>query len=919
MPGGISSIANWKIGARALYNVVRTNDLYGDDKAPDISNKPYSDITQYQITDKKANKYSVSIPSQDSGILLSALPSYLSIKGAELVRIPGKKGLIEFDSANAQVHPGDSFELQLDPNQASLFSIYVHSSSPKEYTKYDIIADTKDKRTFYIINKSSGDKYTTIKRGNSDVLTFKFHEKVDNFDDDGAFYISAHLDTKVLAPEDNLSPVTVTIYPNIPFSFASPTQYYNKDGRPYTADGEVIDGNVVIESVERVKENGVETAKVWQYKLVETEKWTIRKVQPSALTTMLNEYNRDNNTQLTLAQFLEKKTFTEKEISLNLDWRRWQKVGIDDKGRFFTNALKDGQAATYLGPLAGFGKTADDGGYYGAQFEIGSEARNTDSLIKFFVDRAELDNNVSRCNLYVSGSSQIDNEYNRSIKMYFKDFELNASKNSSIFKNTQYQIALNNDKFYAGHKHLDGNGKYVPSSSSWIEFNNNVKSNGIALDSTIFSGVTPLVIDSYDNDMRQNSQAYHQKVISPTANTTTSKYLDDHTLTNISYETKIKGNKALVLDGNNIIFTSGNYEFTKTKGSGGNFDKKFVITDSRVTLGDNFDADSNVDKYYGIGNEKKNKNDVNVSCFDMGSKRVSKFELSNDTSGKPSRLLSNNGLVIHTHDTFKDNGMYFKLDSGNFKIDNQSPDATAQSLKTVFLLANPGADKWVQTSNSKYLTGAYLSTGFGDGTASIELRQGDGIRHKPTSTTPQECVGVLIKPGLSTGWGEFHDSIGSAGDEKNTSIWAKNKIKTDSEGWARDFGFNDGYTGSWYDNHSYNTTSIMSHLDKLYSLITYACEHADEKAQAVQNNLDGLIKRLGSAAYTSSSDYAPAKHNHDGVYSTKGHTHGITVTSTTYGRWPLPGGDDSSKMYTDINGAGSKPVVTHVGTTTGKD
>lgn len=822
VPGGISSIANWKIGSRSLYNVVRTNDLYSDDSAPDISNRPYSDITQYQITDKDTNKYSVSIPSQDSGILLSALPAYMSIKGAELVRTPGKKSLIEFDSANAQVHPGDSFELQLDPNQASLFSIYVHSSSPKEYTKYDIITDTKDKRTFYIINKASGDKYTTIKRGNSDVLTFKFHEKVDNFDDDGAFYISAHLDTKVLVPDENLTPVTVTIYPDIAFSFASPTQYYNKDGQPYNADGEIVDDNVVIEKVERVSKNGVETAQVWQYKMIETEKWTIRKVQPNALTAMLNEYNRNNNTQLTLAQFLEKKTFTEKEISLNLDWRRWQKVGIDDKGRFFTNALKDGQAATYLGSLPGFGKTSDEQSYYGAQFEIGSEARNTDSLIKFFVDRGELENNVSRCNLYISGSSQINNEYNRSVKMYFKDFELNASRNSSISKNTQYQVALNNDKFYAGHKHLDSNGKYVPSSSSWIEFNNNVKSNNIALNSTIFSGVTPLVLDSYDNDMSQNSKTYHQKVIAPTANATTSKYLDDHTLTNISYETKIKGNKALVLDGNNTIFISGNYDFTKTKGSGGNFDKKFVITDNRITLGDNFDTDSNVDKYYGIGNEKKNKSNVNVSCFDMGSKRVSKFELSNDTSGKPSRLLSNNGLVIHTHDTFKDNGMYFKLDSGNFKIDNQAPNATAQSLKTTLILANPGANKWVQTSNSKYLTGAYLSTGFGDGTASIELRQGDGVRHNPINTKPQECVGVLIHPGLRTGWGEFDTTIGGAGWEAYTSIYSARDIRINN-GWlyADDIRFNNfGWDNDWNVNNGEHTLSYIIHKanDKMNSI-----------------------------------------------------------------------------------------------------
>ena len=317
--------------------------------------------------------------------------------------------------------------------------------------------------------------------------------------------------------------------------------------------------------------------------------------------------------------------------------------------------------------------------------------------------------------------------------------------------------------------------------------------------------------------MRQNSQTYHQKVIAPTANTATSKYLDDHTLTNISYETKIKGNKALVLDGNNTIFTSGNYEFTKTKGSGGNFDKKFVITDSRVTLGDNFDADSNVDKYYGIGNEKKNKNDVNVSCFDMGdSRRVSKLELSNDADGKPTRLLSTNGLVIHTHDTYKSNGMYFKLDRGNFQIDNQSPDATAQSLKTTFLLANPGASKWVATNDDEdFLTGMYLSTGFDNGLASIEFRNGYGAKYNRGNATLEQLVGVLIEPGLQTGWGEFNNTLGGAGWQKNASLWSARDIRIEN-GWlyANDICFHDF---NWDDpgwsnvNNGSHTLSYIFH------------------------------------------------------------------------------------------------------------
>lgn len=69
-----------------------------------------------------------SIPHKLSGILLSSRPAYMSIKGNLL---SSNDKTIDYTSSNLAVQPTDSFELQLDPNQKSLFTIYVHTAKPE--------------------------------------------------------------------------------------------------------------------------------------------------------------------------------------------------------------------------------------------------------------------------------------------------------------------------------------------------------------------------------------------------------------------------------------------------------------------------------------------------------------------------------------------------------------------------------------------------------------------------------------------------------------------------------------------------------------------------------------------------------------------------------------------------------------------
>ena len=101
VPGGISSIGNWKIGSRFLYNIVNG----------EISSA---------YTDLNAQGHVRDIPHDRQGVMLSADPSYISVKGRQLWGPDISK------NANRVIEEGDALEIQLDPQQQSLFTIFRH-------------------------------------------------------------------------------------------------------------------------------------------------------------------------------------------------------------------------------------------------------------------------------------------------------------------------------------------------------------------------------------------------------------------------------------------------------------------------------------------------------------------------------------------------------------------------------------------------------------------------------------------------------------------------------------------------------------------------------------------------------------------------------------------------------------------------
>lgn len=141
-PGGTSSIANWRIGSRLLYNIVNN-----DNEDSEIASEKYKG--DYAPIFDEEEGYSIS--PKDSGIILSAKPSYMSIKGQQfLAKYDPKEGIVKTNkmgegiyfayndpvitmeedtnktSGKSEIYNGDSLELQLDPNQSALFGIFLH-------------------------------------------------------------------------------------------------------------------------------------------------------------------------------------------------------------------------------------------------------------------------------------------------------------------------------------------------------------------------------------------------------------------------------------------------------------------------------------------------------------------------------------------------------------------------------------------------------------------------------------------------------------------------------------------------------------------------------------------------------------------------------------------------------------------------
>lgn len=124
-------------------------------------------------------------------------------------------------------------------------------------------------------------------------------------------------------------------------------------------------------------------------------------------------------------------------------WHREDKVGIDTKGRFFTNSLKDGNTAFSISHVPAFGASVNDKQYAGGQFELFNKR-----LFKIFAATNEYS---STSTVYLSGSSNDGNEYDRPISIHGSQLSVYTKEsNASTSTTTKNRLIVSHSKYELG-------------------------------------------------------------------------------------------------------------------------------------------------------------------------------------------------------------------------------------------------------------------------------------------------------------------------------------------------------------------------------------------------------------------------------------------------------------------------------------
>ena len=535
VPGGESYIANWHIGSRALYNVSHLTDATKGKPAlsEDVPNEMQ---IRYNMTDAE---YDRVIDPRDKGILLSADPAWISVKGAPLIETTRSDKPINFDHGNTQVKPGDSLEIAIDPNQKSIFTLYQHSTS---FSSPDIAADTPEITVFGnydvvytsdennatlsslgahisytqngnapsyqtisdYINKDISDKIkelTADSRENYRLIVGVIHKKNATTDENGCYkqsdiytivfglynMHSDGLDSNTNLNADNIESYTFTAneeedkysLDNLLYVFVNSTTSTSN------ATSRVASKNYYIATMRVLKAAGVSQR-------VDSTNKTLRLVR-SENTTVDDDF-RDSGKIFDEHNFIIReckvsngdtspKTQLELDYNDQMVWTKTPRVGIDANGRFYTNALKDQSTALNMGKITAFDHPiATDARYMGTSFEVGkNQTTDSYSYLKVMVPKA--DNNQDETYLepdnpviISSGSTKKqENEYDRPMEMYAKDFKLYVDNGIAAYEKKRYsEVGLTLEKTNAHFglnftNHKENTNYYETSTSSDVK------------------------------------------------------------------------------------------------------------------------------------------------------------------------------------------------------------------------------------------------------------------------------------------------------------------------------------------------------------------------------------------------------------------------------------------------------------------
>lgn len=128
------------------------------------------------------------------------------------------------------------------------------------------------------------------------------------------------------------------------------------------------------------------------------------------------------------------------------EWYREPKVGINNKGQFYTNSLANDGSSLEISTIGAFGRSALDSDYVGFQMNCGPAKGTSSPVIKLFTDNSALSDDFEINPVYISGASNEDNEYSRPLHVYGKEIKLFASPlEDSLEKETHNFISLYKD------------------------------------------------------------------------------------------------------------------------------------------------------------------------------------------------------------------------------------------------------------------------------------------------------------------------------------------------------------------------------------------------------------------------------------------------------------------------------------------
>lgn len=187
VPYGDSEISGWRMGSRSLsksfHDYVDSNGVTHEFVDSELD-KPYGQVTsgmtikakdgkEYTLPSRAAGSNypipgaTVSIAHQSYGMLLNALPAYLSVKGKPL----DDKSGIAWDDVNTVLKKGDSVEVEINPYNFSAFTIYRHTPFWNVYDENNSMTtvETDKWHRYPLVGiNSNGQFYTNaIENGNS--------------------------------------------------------------------------------------------------------------------------------------------------------------------------------------------------------------------------------------------------------------------------------------------------------------------------------------------------------------------------------------------------------------------------------------------------------------------------------------------------------------------------------------------------------------------------------------------------------------------------------------------------------------------------------------------------------------------------------------------------------------------------------